>query len=279
MSQAADGYRGAVPPEPQQQPDPWSLRASDADRDKYLTLVREAYAEGRLDAAEYEERMGAALSAKTYRDLYPVLIDLPIDPSRVPGPPMIRPGPPAAGEQERYLPVAAPSANSARLPLGFAPENSVVSIFGSTSRRGAWVVPEQLQVFSVFGDVTLDLTGAILSGMNTELRCNAVLGSVKVVIPDALHVHVEGVGILGEFETKDKRKGADKRRTPAPTAPTIRLTGVALLGGVEVRIVVPKTGEAGVSMVNPALPPVPQRPAIEGPDGPGGPTAGPPPQG
>lgn len=254
-----------MPPEPQQ-PDPWSLRASDADRDKYLGLLREAYAEGRLDAAEYEERMEQALGAKTYRDLYPVLTDLPIDPSRVPGPPIapssqMMPAHRAPGA-DHYLPVAAPRATVA--PAGYASENSVVSIFGSASRKGAWLVPPELTVLSVFGEVTLDLTGAILSGMSTELRCNAVFGSIKVIVPDALHVDVSGVGVLGEYETKDKRKGQDKRRTPAPNAPQVRLTGMALLGSVDVRIVVPRDG-ATVSMLNPALPPGPQPPAIERP--------------
>ena len=31
---------------PAGQPDPWSLRASDSDRDKYLELLREAFSEG-----------------------------------------------------------------------------------------------------------------------------------------------------------------------------------------------------------------------------------------
>jgi hypothetical protein len=254
-----------VPPE-SQQPDPWSLRASDADRDKYLGLLREAYAEGRLDAVEYEERMEQALGAKTYRELYPVLNDLPIDPSRVPGPPIapssqIVPANHAPGA-DHYQPVAAPRATGA--PAGYVPENSVVSIFGSASRKGPWLVPPELTVLSVFGDATIDLTGAILSGMTTELRCNAVFGSIKVIVPDALHVDVSGVGILGEYETKDKRKGQDKRRMPAPNAPQIRLSGTALFGTVDVRIVVPRPG-ATVSMLNPALPPAPQPPAIEQP--------------
>jgi hypothetical protein len=255
-----------VPPEPQQ-PDPWSLRASDADRDKYLPLLREADAEGRLDAVEYEERMEQALGAKTYRDLYPVLTDLPIDPTRVPGPPIMRTGQMVptgqpAPQGERYMPVAAP--RPVGMPTGYLPENSVVSIFGSTSRSGPWPVPSELTVLSVFGDTTINLTGAILSGMTTELRCNAVFGSVKVIVPDALHLEVNGAGILGEFETKDKRKGQDRRRTPAPNAPQVRITGTALFGSVEVRVVVPKAG-ATVSMLNPALPPAPQHPAIERP--------------
>ena len=258
------GYRGRVP-EASQQPDPWALRASDADRDKYLELLREAYAEGRLDAAEYEDRMSTALAAKTYRDLYPVLSELPIEPGRVPGPPIANPSPTNPGRS--YFPVAPPAA-AGKYPAGFAPDDSIVSVFGSANRSGVWHVPTQLQVFSMLGEVTLDLTSAVLPGMDTELRCNAVLGSVTIIVPDALHVDVNGTGVLGEFETKDKRKGQNKRRTPAPNAPTVRITGVALLGSVEVKVVIPKSGTPSVSMRNPPLPPGPQRPQIQGPQPP-----------
>ena len=67
--------------------DPWSLRASDADREKYLDVLRDAYAEGRLTAEEYDERIEATYKARTYRELVPVLESLPVKPGAVPGPP------------------------------------------------------------------------------------------------------------------------------------------------------------------------------------------------
>lgn len=250
-------------PEPAQQPDPWSLRASDADRDKYLALLGEAYAEGRLDGVEYDERMNQALASKTFRELYPLLVDLPLDPARVPGPPILPTGPATAVEgADHYLPVAAPQ----NVPAAASPplDPKVVSVLGSATREGPWQVPPQMTVLSVLGDVTIDLTGAILSGMHTELRCNSVLGSIKVIVPDALHVDVNGTEVLGEFETKDKRKRKNRLRTPAPDAPHVRVIGTAVLGSVEVHTVVPRGG-ATVSMRNPALPQAPQRPAIEPP--------------
>jgi hypothetical protein len=53
------------------------LRASDADREKVAERLRHAAAEGRLFADELEERLGAALSAKTYGELDEVVSDLP----------------------------------------------------------------------------------------------------------------------------------------------------------------------------------------------------------
>ena len=53
------------------------LRASDADRDAVAERLRTAAAEGRLDTEELDERLGIALSARTYGELDRVLVDLP----------------------------------------------------------------------------------------------------------------------------------------------------------------------------------------------------------
>jgi Domain of unknown function (DUF1707)/Domain of unknown function (DUF4190) len=54
-----------------------SMRASDADRDRAVELLSVAYGEGRLSKDEYDGRLEAALSGRTYADLDQVLADLP----------------------------------------------------------------------------------------------------------------------------------------------------------------------------------------------------------
>ena len=54
------------------------LRASDADRDAVGELLREAYAEGRLGADEFSDRLDAALAARTHGDLEPLTRDVPV---------------------------------------------------------------------------------------------------------------------------------------------------------------------------------------------------------
>ena len=63
------------------------LRAGDEDRDRTITLIREAYAEGRLDGDEFQERMGQAQQARTFGELDALVRDLPtrsIPPAPVP---------------------------------------------------------------------------------------------------------------------------------------------------------------------------------------------------
>jgi hypothetical protein len=57
-------------------PDAARLRASDLDREVVLGVLAEAYADGRLDRDEYDERAAAATSAKTLGDLPSLIGDL-----------------------------------------------------------------------------------------------------------------------------------------------------------------------------------------------------------
>jgi Domain of unknown function (DUF1707) len=60
------------------------IRVSDADRERVADRLREHFAEGRLSTDELDERIAAALSAKTVAELRRVTADLP-DPEPAPG--------------------------------------------------------------------------------------------------------------------------------------------------------------------------------------------------
>jgi hypothetical protein len=56
------------------------VRAGDEDRDRTITLIRDAYAEGRLDNDEFQSRMASAQQARTFGDLAALVNDLPVQP-------------------------------------------------------------------------------------------------------------------------------------------------------------------------------------------------------
>ncbi len=64
------------------------LRASDADRNVVHGLLTEAFADGRLDREEYDERTAATLEARTLGQLPPLVTDLvpnrPLLPAKLP---------------------------------------------------------------------------------------------------------------------------------------------------------------------------------------------------
>jgi len=56
---------------------PADLRISDADRDQAIAQLSEHFQAGRLTTEEFDERSGAALQAKTGRELAVLFTDLP----------------------------------------------------------------------------------------------------------------------------------------------------------------------------------------------------------
>lgn len=64
------------------QPD---MRASNADRDRTIDVIRAGFVEGRLDKQEFDERVDLAQRARTYADLLALTRDLPVGP--LPGAP------------------------------------------------------------------------------------------------------------------------------------------------------------------------------------------------
>lgn len=201
--------------------DPARLRASDADRNAYVEVLQQAYLDGRLTKDEYDERLAAALSATTYGDLAGLLDDLPVARGAVPGPPAAR--------------SAAPPA-----PAVTQESSPAVALFSEVSRDSRWTVAADQVAVAAFGAVKLDLRTALLSSATTEIRANAIFGSIEITVPADILVQVDGVGAFGEFKRTDERTvSADPQGGPA-----VRVTGLALFGSVEVRIVdAPVTGQ------------------------------------
>jgi hypothetical protein len=54
-----------------------SIRVSDADRDRVNAQLRDHFAAGRISSGELDERLSAALNAKTFGDLRRIMADLP----------------------------------------------------------------------------------------------------------------------------------------------------------------------------------------------------------
>ena len=71
-----------VTPAPGQGP----MRASHADRDQVVDVLKAAFVHGRLTQDELDARVGRALAARTYADLAALTSDLPTEPDRSPAP-------------------------------------------------------------------------------------------------------------------------------------------------------------------------------------------------
>lgn len=233
-------------------PNPWLLRASDSDREQYVSLLQTAFLEGRLTRDEYEERMGAAYQAVTYADLAPLLADLPVPRDKVPGPPVGVHTLPAGG-------TSVVSAGSGLdhwrvVPGGVRVDQApLVAIFGEVARDGRWAVPGSLVTVASFGGVRIDLRHAMLESSTIEIKAVAIFGGVEITVPADLRLDVTGTGIFGAFTRKDDRPAAERGNDAPPGTPLVRVTGVALFGGVVVTVAPAEAPAAPPSP--PALPP------------------------
>ena len=175
-----------------------AIRASDRERDAATQRLQEAFAEGRLDDGEFDQRMRTALSARTRPELDELLADLP------------QPSPPAG-----------PPATAGRPPGRLA-----VAFKSSVRRAGRWRVPEHYRTVVYKGNGWLDLRAAELTAAETTLLAVAYKSRITVLVPPGVRVEASGFGADTDTEA-DPALPAD--------APVVRVRGFSYKGTIRVR--------------------------------------------
>jgi hypothetical protein len=56
------------------------------------------------------------------------------------------------------------------------------------------------------------------------------MGGIKIIVQPGVRVFSDGFGVMGGFEQMGEPSAAEL----APDAPTVRVVGIALMGGVEI---------------------------------------------
>ena len=173
------------------------ILASDAERERACSVLREASVDGRLTLDEFSQRIGRALAARTRDQLAEVTSDLP----------------------------AVVSPQAVRRP----PVRWSVALLGGVERRGFWRVGEGSWAIAFMGGCNLDLRGAAISAPVTAINAISVMGGVDVIVPPGVEVELEGVAVMGSKTLKLSGP------PPGPGAPVVRVNAFALMGSVTVR--------------------------------------------
>lgn len=204
------------PQKPLAPAEPAGIRASDADRDRIADILREALAEGRLDAEEHSDRIDSVYRAKTMGELEPLVRDLP-----------------AAGRADGAA--AFPGASSYGYgPDGVpAPDVNLVAVFSSSTRKGRWRIGRVTRAFALFGNIEIDLTEALFGQRTTVINATSIFGNVEVRVPENISLRGNGSGVFGNFEVVTLE--ADD-----PDAPVVVVNGYSVFGNVEAK---PKRGK------------------------------------
>jgi len=190
------------------------------ERTRQLTIdaLCEHFANDAMEVEEFERRVDIAHAAATTDALRDLLRDLPGgDLPAVAG----------AGQgtgvasQRGYQMIPADEVKE----RGFA-----VAILGGSTRKGRWTPARTTFAVAIMGGTELDFREAILAPGVTEVQVFTMWGGVDIVVPPGLNVESHGIGIMGGFD--HRADGLD----PDPSAPTLRISGIALMGGVDITV-------------------------------------------
>jgi hypothetical protein len=174
------------------------LRASDADRERVVEVLRSAASDGQLTVDELEERVPVAYAARTRKELERLTADLSAEPLHD-----AVPSSRDAGEGTRW----------------------VVSIMGGHDKRGRWRVAPRCTVLNIMGGSDIDLNDAELAGPLTQLSMYSIMGGGEIRVPHGVDVQVSNFALMGGNDVKLGDEVAP------PGAPTIHIRLVSIMGG------------------------------------------------
>jgi hypothetical protein len=189
-----------------------------------IDALCEHFANDVLTMEEFESRIDVAHSAATTAELRELLRDLPTgNPTGHPTgnlpAPMEGAGQPVPAYQYQV------AAHEHVKETGYA-----VAILGASRRTGRWTPARVNHTIAIMGGVNLDFREAVLPPGVTEVKIYTVMGGVEVIVPPGLNVESHGIGILGGFE-----HAGDDIQPVDPSAPVLRISGVAIMGGVDIK--------------------------------------------
>jgi hypothetical protein len=136
------------------------LRASHADRDRAVDVLRVAAGEGRLSAEELDTRLESALSACTLGELAALTADLPIAPA-------------ATGRDVLV----------------------VEQHGGRYVREGRWPVPARIELRTQECRVTLDFTHAVITSNVLRVETDMVHGKLVIISSPGIVINTDGLNL------------------------------------------------------------------------------------
>ena len=177
---------------------PGVTRASDDERNATVARLTRAGTEGRLVLEELTERIDAALRAVTRQQLDQLLRDLPA--------------------------ASLPESQRARRRWALA-------IMSGSRRRGRWRVGSKLGAFALMGGAVIDLRHAEMTEPEVHIRAVAIMGGVRILVPEGTRVRGSGVALMGGNDLSGSRRD---QAAEVPGTPLVHVHAFSLMGGVRV---------------------------------------------
>ncbi len=191
------------------------LRESNADREQVAALLQTATSEGRITIAELETRLNSVYGATTVAELEPVVRDLPAHTLSL------------SKQMPERKTVEVPGMRSVSMAGSGVSKGNLIALMSGVERKGTWTAPHSSMRSPSWAASTWTSASPTQRHGDGGHRV-AVMGGVNMIVPEGLTVVMEGVGIMGGFDDKAWQNFG-------PGSPVLRVRGVAIMGGVEVR--------------------------------------------
>ncbi|MBA4024222.1 MAG: hypothetical protein C0482_17850 [Gordonia sp.] len=162
------------------------IRVGNAERERAIALLNDAFSGGYLEIVEFEDRSEAVYAAKTRGDLRVVLEHLPLAGHLFPDSPVV-----AAA-----LPTQAPV-----VPAGPVQLNAE---WETVRRKGVWSVPPNILVTGSMGTIDLDFTNATLPGPLVNVQLQVSTSTVKLRVGADQEIRYSELDKSGWSSIKDK---------------------------------------------------------------------------
>lgn len=108
------------------------------------------------------------------------------------------------------------------------PERAMFSFLSATTRKGVWRPARKNNAVAVMGGIDLDFTHAEMPEGVTELNTFMLMGGLDIKVPKGLNVEVSVFPIMGGVDNKTSG-------VPAKGGPTLRIKGLAIMGGIDIK--------------------------------------------
>ena len=183
-----------------------------------IDALCEHFANDVMSVEEFERRVDVAHKASTTDEIKALLRDLP--------------GGDLPAVQQAQVPAAMPMQEFGVTAAAHVKETAfVVACLGGASRKGRWAPARKNYAVAVMGGTQLDFREAVFGPGVTEVQVFAIWGGVEIIVPPGLHVESRGIAIMGGFDHM-----GDTVQPGGMEGPTLRISGLALMGGVDVTV-------------------------------------------
>jgi len=173
------------------------------------------YSHGEISYEAFERRLDQAMELANHQDLVDLTNDLPlaVDKAFV------------ESKKQDLAPNYVP---------GEAEEvDTMVNIFSSSNRGGAFRVAKEIRYFSVFSSTDIDFTDAVFSQQEVRIKIFSLFSSDTIYVPENVNVASKAFCIFASIDNAAPNNGISHLRTSTPV-PTIIIEGFSIFSSVDI---------------------------------------------